>query len=149
MSEWIIAVDPGKMCGLIVANERGEIIQHAELTPFETVSAVSSMTYGTPVRVVTERFVITPQTHKHTRQYDAIETIGALRYVCMRQDVPFEIQSRDAKNRVGDQTLRILGWFMRTPDGHANDAAKHCFAAFMRHHPQGDVVQRGLGSLLS
>ena len=32
MSEWIIAVDPGKMCGLIVANERGEIIQHAELT---------------------------------------------------------------------------------------------------------------------
>ncbi len=149
MSEWIIAVDPGKMCGLIAVNTRGEVIQHSELTPFETVDVVQSMLWGSPVRVVTERFVITPQTHKHTRQYDAIETIGALRYVCMKMGKPFELQSRDAKTRVKDETLKMLGWFMRTPNGHANDAAKHCFVAFMKHDPQGDVVRRGVGSLLS
>lgn len=147
----IIAVDPGKMCGLIVVNEvDGRTVLHAELSPYETVETVWSMLHGTqPLTVVSERFVITPQTHKHTRQYDAIETIGALRYVCRRTDTDFELQSREVKDRVKNETLKLLGWWKPTLDGHANDAAKHAFAAFMRLNPSSEVVRRGIGSLLS
>ena len=149
MIGWVIAVDPGKMCGLFAANLAGEVIQQQELPPYETVDAVRTMLYVTGIEVVSERFVITPQTHKHTRQYDAIETIGALRYVCTQRGQRFTLQSRDAKDRVTDKTLKELGWYKRTPDNHVNDAAKHCFAAFMRLDPPGEVVRRGLGNLLS
>jgi hypothetical protein len=146
----LIAVDPGKVCGYIVVNDDGGVYRQDEASPYETVAVIESLLWGQEhVDVIVERFIITPQTHKMTRQYDAIETIGALRYVCMKTpNNSFHLQPRDAKTRVKNATLKVLGWYMATNDQHANDAAKHAFTAFVNLRPTSEVTRRGLDSLL-
>jgi len=96
-----------------------------------------------PDLVVVERFQITPDTVKKTRQYDALEVIGALRYECLEHDVPFELQVKNAAFKLGNtQRLCALGWY-RPGKEHANVASGHLALALVRHsklHP--DVTQR-------
>ena len=71
-----------------------------------------------------------------TPQYEALYTIGALRYVASQCNATFEIQNRSEARRVGpDETLKKLGWYTKTKDGHANDSTRHVILTLTRHHP--------------
>lgn len=76
--------------------------------------------------VVCESFTIAAHTAKKTRQYWSLESIGAIRWACMKAGVSFTLQSpADAKGFATDAKLKALGWYTPTKDGHANDAARH------------------------
>ena len=142
----LIAVDPGKLCGYFRLNLVASY--HAEYDPFQCVYSVQQIinhAVNDEVHVVAERFTFTST--KMTRQYDALEVIGALRYVSHRPGVKFTLQSRADKERVSNATLRQIGWYTSTKDGHANDAARHALVYLTRNFPEHPVVRQALAKI--
>jgi hypothetical protein len=78
--------------------------------------------------VVIERFDITMETVTKSRQPIAMWIIGAVQYVCWKNDIPVTLQSRDIKRFSTDGKLKKLGWYWTTGEGHDTDAARHLLA---------------------
>ena len=139
-------VDPGEVCGYIVFDAIGTVHEFGETDPYSCVSAGERFAVGGTTFVV-ERYVITPQTAKMTRQYAALETIGALRYVATKTGSRFILQSRSQKNRISNDALKRAGLWMPTKGGHANDAARHGIITFIRELPNSPIVKLALGTI--
>jgi len=78
--------------------------------------------------VATERYTITAETLRKSRQTDALEVIGWLRGMCTVHSKPFKLQAPgDAKRFSSDARLEMIGWLKRplAKWDHANDAARH------------------------
>jgi len=79
-----------------------------------------------------EQFTITPATYRLKGSSEAIEVIGAARWIAA--DAGAEIlpaAQRQARMTASSDTLRKLGWY-RPGLGHANDAARHLLAWLTR-----------------
>lgn len=129
----IIAVDPGGTAGVAFGAFHEGVppdVTLFEMTPHEALFYVGD---SLPVDlVVCESFI--PRPGVRTWQPDALEMIGALRYLCRVAGVRFELQSpASAKRLATNARLDALGWRHRTPGGHADDAARHLLVAAMRH----------------
>jgi len=84
-----------------------------------------------------ERFDTPPGKRVLTAQPDAQKANGALEYVATQCGVTFRQQSRgDAKKVGSDAVLRRLGWYIKTKDGHANDASRQAAYFLHQHHPE-------------
>ena len=142
-------VDPGEACGFMAFYPSGQVAQHLEADPYTTVEAMNEWLLRYPKTIcVAERYVITMQTMKMTRQYAALETIGAMKYVAKKHGAPMLLQDRSGKSKVTREILVRLDWWKPTKDGHANDAARHAWMAFLRHAPESIVVTQGLGTVV-
>jgi hypothetical protein len=140
----IIAIDPGAMCGAFYFEPRTGEKHSFEVSPFTLLSGFDTLTPAPDVHLVTERYNITAATIKMSRQYDALETNGALRYFARKHGWKFTPQNRADRSRVSDEVLKHIGWFNPTKDGHANDAARHCFVALAREYPNHSLVLKSL-----
>lgn len=135
----LIAVDPGKTCGMfvVIVNDDGmKVFDHWEDSAINTVYEVERLltVYKTlNVKVVVERYVL--ESLKQTRQYDAIEVIGALRWLSNKHGAMFELQGRAERLRVTNEMLRDRGWWTTSPGGHVNEAARHAVVAIVRYWP--------------
>lgn len=75
--------------------------------------------------VVVERFTITPQTLKMSRQPHPIEVIGVLRWWCESTSTTLIEQTpSEAKSFMTNDRLKHLGLYEPGAD-HANDAVRH------------------------
>lgn len=145
----IIAVDPGKTAGFCMWRE-GDV---SKWTQYE-LPATSALWHveqslvasvREEVIVVAERFTFTSL--NHSREYDALEMIGALRYLAWKANKSFELQSRADKSRVSNQLLRKHGLQYPDGEGHAADAARHALVAIARHRPQSAIMQQIAGRI--
>lgn len=76
--------------------------------------------------IVCESYIITPQTATKTRQYDALYIIGWLKIESARNGIPFTLQTPTQGKSFGtDAKLKHMGWYVKTKDGHRNDATRH------------------------
>jgi len=146
----IIAVDPGKACGLVAIGQRGEYVHRLEGDPFECVKKVEYVLGAVrPLHVVLERYV--QQSTKMTVQTDALEVIGAVRYLCKKHNVPVFMQSRSDRVRVTREMLLDLGlWNTRivSPNGHMNEAARHAVVHIVRHLPHHPIAKKLVGRMV-
>jgi len=125
------------MCGLaVIANER---FVSNEYVPHDALKLLVEFleTLNWHWHVVAERWDnIGRSTRPMTTQLAAIETNGAARWISSQYDATFGLQPRgEAKKVMTDATLRRLGWYKKTKDGHANDAARHIGFALLQHFP--------------
>jgi hypothetical protein len=82
------------------------------------------------VSIGSERYTIPTGRSVMTPQLDAIMCNGAVDWLTTQREVTFVLQPRaEVKKLVPDSLLKKLGWYKKTKDGHANDAARH--AGFM------------------
>jgi hypothetical protein len=129
----IVAVDPGKVSGVAILEKTAfatPIPMAVELPGL--LSTVSWVENERPDLVVCESFI--PFRGAKTWQPDALEIIGALRFICARHEWTFELQSpANAKKFSTDRKLKKLGWYRATKGGHANDAKRHLLLALARH----------------
>lgn len=135
----IIAVDPGKNTGVCVVEPQLNSLWWVLTsgTPLEMVGYVEDClkTYGVCV-VIVERFTVTSV--KHTRQYDALEVIGALRYLAHREGAVFELQSRSDRLRA----RAVARQFAHPADDDQESALQHAVLAAVRHGLIRDVAAR-------
>lgn len=140
----VIAVDPGKTTGLV--RYRDGAVQALELPCWKAVRRVEVWLIEANANIVCEAYVVGPHTLRKSRQYWSLESIGALRYLALRYDVPFTLQApADAKSFVTDDRLRNLNWYRPTPDGHANDANRHLALYLIRNNWMSIQSLRGKG----
>ena len=133
----LVAVDPGKMTGIAELDQEGHFWSEEEPTwlAVEYLHDQLRRFGGSSVALlVCEAYVISARTLKATRQYEALESIGALRYLAGRADVPFKLVTPAASKRLAtDDKLRHLGWYDPSRGGHKNDAARVLLVAALEH----------------
>lgn len=126
-----IAVDPGGYSGVARwDSESDDVPLTFEVTANRTGFCVKELLEGESgalarVHVTCEKYTI-KQSGVMTNQPDALMISGVVEFLCDWYGVPLTWQTPgDAKSLVSDKTLRDLGWYVRTKDGHANDAMRH------------------------
>lgn len=138
MSQIIVGVDPGKTCGYFILD--GETTSSADLTTDALCDAVAGvLALGRPTVVAVERFTFQLATSKMTRQYDALEVIGVLKYLARRHldTATLVIQgASDAQRLAPRQVLVNLGWWSPGYD-HRNKAAAQAALALAKIDPAG------------
>jgi hypothetical protein len=86
--------------------------------------------------VISEKFFITMNTVKMSRQDASLKTNGALEYECWKRGHAYEEQSKSTAAKMGrDVELKRLGLYV-PGRGHANDAARHMVLGVNRHVPE-------------
>jgi hypothetical protein len=153
----VFAVDPGLEAGLCRWNsEVGYAVDaftYMEASGFEIIDAIdgeiSRARRQNPMRsfaIVAERYTIGQRTLKMSRQYEALEMIGCLRWIAHRHTTSFTLQSRADKSRVSDADLRRMGLWI--PDKtHAMDARRHMLVYVASHYPQSDIMRQLAGTI--
>lgn len=139
-SRLIVGVDPGGTTGLAwLLNDRFESV---DLAPLEALDKIDELARRKmPTIIAVERYTITAQTIKKTRQYDALEVIGASRWIAHRYRCTFLLQSPGEAQRAGNrEVLRVLGWWAKGAD-HRNKAAAQVAFALQRTLPH-EFAQR-------
>ncbi len=143
----IIAVDPGKESGVWLIDDDG----HAQGNEYTAQGALMWLNQviqkypGRTIYIVGERFTLSREVLKMTRQYDAIEMIGVLRWFTFFYPwTHLVLQSRDVKTRVSNDVLRRLGWWRPGTAGHMHDAQRHAlvWAAASHSTKYEDLVKK-------
>ena len=144
MNELIIGVDPGLHCGFAIFDE--DSFECHEYRSLEAADHLYIILNGIkkPARVSCERYNITGKAAK-TNQTDALEIIGAMKWICKRLSVPFAlVGSSDAVRGMDRTTLKTLGFWMPGKPDHYQRAAAQVAYTLKTSHP--DEYLRRLGS---
>jgi hypothetical protein len=124
----VLAVDPGKTTGYAwhrIGDPAPVIVDEAPFETFVPWAEDRLKAAGREALVIVERYVITPATLRMSRQTDALETIGAVRYLVDKYGADLVWQNAStAKNIVPNSRLRTLGWYTVGKD-HGRDATRH------------------------
>lgn len=134
----ILGVDPGTTTGLAFWDEDDrEVHVWAEQPAVTAVHNVwQFVERGEISHLVCERYDITPNTLRVTRNADPYHVEGALKIHCAIHQVPFiQISRADAKRFATDEKLRALGWFWRGQK-HARDATRQLVTHLARTDPE-------------
>lgn len=126
MSTSVVGVDPGGTTGICIWNRAVGIslreVEGAEHA-VDWLASMANAMHGTVF--VVERYIITPATAKMSQQHDALEIIGALKYLVRQHDHHLVLQTpAAAKGFATDEKLKRAGWY-KPGMGHARDASRH------------------------
>jgi hypothetical protein len=121
-----LAVDPGKTTGYAFWD--GEYFSEGELE-CETFLQFAAKLIEPPGHidfVCCERYIISAQTGRLSQAPWSLESIGALRFLCVRGNTEFLLQNASNAKRFGtDERLNHIGWPKPSGAGHARDAQRH------------------------
>lgn len=141
-----MGIDPGLMAGVAVlsatlmSNDTWTTTMSTSEMPWrDAVSYVERWSRG-PERanlaVRSERYTIPTGKTTVTPQLDAIMCNGALDWLLSQRDVSFALHPRAEPKKIApDAVLKKLGWYKKTKDAHANDAARHVGFHLLESHP--------------
>lgn len=133
----IIGLDPGGTCGF--ASLLGDTFESCDLRPYDACLRLERLLARRDVDasvVACERFTLTAESVKKTRQNDALEIIGVARYLATRYNsTAFLLQgASEAQKAANREVLRLLGWWTPGVD-HRNKAAAQLALALSRVDP--------------
>lgn len=122
----IIAVDPGNMTGVAMADLPDGKPESWEIG--DAMTAVNFVKHKQADLIVVEDF--RPRPGIRTWQPDALHIIGALRFVAWETNTELVLQQpSDAKRFSTNDKLDRIKWYHPTEGGHANDAMRHLMLA--------------------
>jgi hypothetical protein len=131
----LVGVDPGLATGL--AWLWNDTFTSENLSALDACDRIENLTrrHPGPIVVAVERYNITKQTTRMTRQYEALEVIGFCRWIARRHRASFLLQSAGEAQRAGNrEVLRLLGWWKPGGD-HLNKAAAQVALTYQRSFP--------------
>ncbi len=132
-----IAVDPGSATGLAEWNPATRALQTFDLPAMQAVDWINGELWAGGVElVVCEAFTITQKTLEFSRggSNDAIEVIGAARWLARQYRVTFELQQpAEAKGFSSNEKLKRAGFVTPASPDHRRSAARHLLLGLVRH----------------
>ena len=137
MINYIVAVDPGEMCGWAIARFEEDHLKteyiNAGQSPADDWEDWCVLNVYEGCLLVVEKFTITARTAQMSQQPRALETIGVMRFLARRAGAQFHMQTPSAAKRfVTDQQLHKVGLWKPGQD-HARDALRHLILAITTH----------------
>lgn len=125
----ILGVDPGGTTGVVLFDpESLTVLSYSQLAVKEGDEWAGALTIAVALAdtIAAERFTISQRTIQHSRQHDALDILGALRYLSILEHKPLRLQmASDAKNAFSDDMLKKLGLHGAVKGPHARDALRH------------------------
>lgn len=89
-----------------------------------------------PELIVVEKFIITQQTVRFTRQPDALWIIGGVRFLADTLLIPVHMQPASlAKTAWDSKRLQSTGWAKVVKQKHARDALRHALTSCVTYKP--------------
>jgi hypothetical protein len=89
-----------------------------------------------PDLIVVEKFIITQNTLRYTRQPDAMWIIGGVRFIADLFAIPVHMQAASlAKTTWDAKRLKDSGWSKVVKQKHARDALRHVLTACVTYTP--------------
>ena len=121
----VVGVDPGGTTGLAIWSPHLGLSLREVQGADQAVDWLADMAAGAGRHFVVEKYIITPQTAKLSQQHDALEIIGALKFLVRKHGHTMTFQSpSEAKAFSKDDKLKRVGWY-QPGLGHARDASRH------------------------
>jgi len=134
-----IAIDGGAMCGLAVYAAKFASYEYPPSMTLKLLDEFLGLRRFNWI-VAAERYDVSGKGRPMSAQVDALETNGAARWISAQWNATFSLQGRaEAKRIMTNTTLRKIGWFKQTKDGHANDAARHLGFSVLTHFPEAYI----------
>ena len=119
----ILAVDPGGTTGCALWDE-GEVSWGQLPGGVLGAKPLRHKLFGLDALII-ERYTIGERTVKYSRQSDALEITGGLKWAAEDAGIPVVMQQpRDAKRLFTDERLKQQGWWAKGEE-HARDALRH------------------------
>lgn len=145
----VVGVDPGGITGLASCkfpSGTGSNVRRFDAAELPTMEAVhwvdmllEHLTKHDAATLVVESYTVTSNTVRHARQYDALEVIGAMKYLAWLwtregKTVNLIMQQPVARKVVSNDALKQLEMYNPSKDKHMIDAAKHLVVASVKLH---------------
>lgn len=131
----IVAVSPsGRFCGVALLGDGGA--ESIELPAYTAIRYVDGLLESGTANLVICANVDQRRGFRVAPKAGDPETIGALRYLCRKHEVKFELQSpAEAKLFAGAryEKLTALGWRRPSKHNHADDASAHLLVAAVKN----------------
>ena len=127
-ADMLLAIDPGTGTGVAWCDRDNplETFDSGEIQGWLTFTEwFARATPSGPLHVVCESFTISQRTLKTHIVKDSLWIEGYVQAQCHRLGWPFEFQSPAQRMWATDEKLQALGWYKKTKDMHATDAARH------------------------
>lgn len=150
----VMGIDPGGTTGIAIIDvewddtryEPAPAKSHVFDTQIEAVwdtdvnSVALNMQYlidaYEPDLLAVEKFIITQQTVRFTRQPDALWIIGGVRFLADIRGIPVHMQPASLAKTTWDATrLKDTGWAKVVKQKHARDALRHALTACVTYKP--------------
>ncbi len=143
MSEYVIAIDPGKTTGIAIFTKDGHFTSWQQENRFSAAYQIQKLLLGVPPNmVISELYTVGALQRNITSQYDALYLNGWLEIICEQRGIPFMFAPVTAvKSFATNDKLKALGWYTPTKGGHANDAARHLLT-YLAKRPAGQELLR-------
>lgn len=131
----VLALDPGLMTGVAVIGWDGktpvptpDALVHTGEVPYDEMPEWFDRWIVRVNVVAMERFVISIQTVKYSRQPEPLYVIGGVMFLSALRQVPVKLQDKAAaKSAYTNARLKELGWYVKGE--HARDAVRHALLA--------------------
>lgn len=136
MKHRYMAIDPGVGTGVAVYQE-GTFHSWESFDLSEVAEDVRSFVGRTECELVTEKFIISQRTVQGKVYYESLYFNG---WLSIEYPHRHEQTAAQAKGFVSDAMLRHLGWYVRSKDGHANDAARHLVYRAVKHNRERHLL---------
>jgi hypothetical protein len=149
----IMGVDPGGTTGIVFIDvpwdesrfEPSPDTHHSNMQ-IEAIWGVDPKSVGCqmfdlikdnePDLIVVEKFIITQQTVRFTRQPDALWIIGGVRFLADILSIPVHMQPASLAKTTWDATrLKESGWAKVVKQKHARDALRHALTSCVTYQP--------------
>ena len=144
----VLAVDPGGTTGWVIWSDEVSLQadgSHIELwgeDEFETfIDLLDDEPCSELDAILAERYTITPNTIKKSRQYEALELIGVLRAEAYRRNIPFVLQQQNPPFCT-DAKLRVCGLYV--PGDHGRSAARQLLLYLCRENINPGATEQEL-----
>lgn len=140
-TQLIIAVDPGLVTAVaLIHTGDSRSFAAVEMPAMDAVqyvhTSIKTMLHyldrQAPGQIICESYTVNANTVKHKRQYDALEVIGACRYLAKAYGFEFRLQAPPNRKMVKVAVLKKLGWYQPSKDKHMIDAAQHLAIGCLR-----------------
>lgn len=149
----IMGVDPGGTTGIAVIDVPWDETRYVPTPDAYVLDHQYEASWGTgensigqslydlienqnPDLLVVEKFIITRQTIRFTRQPDALWIIGGVRFVADIFRIPVHMQPASLAKTTWDATrLKESGWAKVVKRTHARDALRHALTACATYKP--------------
>lgn len=155
MTMRIMGVDPGGTTGIAIIDVEWDETRYEPTPDAHVFNTQIEASWGTGVEAVgwqmcnlildyapdliaLEKFIITQQTVRFTRQPDALWIIGGVRFLADLQMIPVHMQPASLAKTTWDATrLKGTGWAKVVKQKHARDALRHALTACVTYKPNG------------
>jgi hypothetical protein len=144
----ILAVDPGLVSGVALWDSQNIEKMLSDEIPYQNIgtwledAVLAELTLHHTVHLACERYTMT--TGVKTAQPEALKTMGIAEHLSVKHDVRLHYYLPDTcKKMISNARLKEKGWYRKTKDGHANDAARVLGTCLFSNFP--DIAGRLFG----